>query len=206
MLVAPPQAQAAPSRRRALAACTLLLAALAPFGAAAEGNFGIDSLLALLGKHDALRATFHERKFVKQLDGPVDSSGELSFDAPATMVKRTIEPRPETVRLDGRTITLERGRQTRTLQVDDHPEIAIYIEAIRAALAGDKASLDHYYRMEVSGGPTRWKLDLAPKDPKLAEQVKTIELAGVEGVVRQVEVRLADGDYSVMSIEQTSTK
>lgn len=180
---------------------TLATAAVLPLAALSQGAFGVDALLKLLGHHDALRATFVERKFVKQLDGPVDSSGELSFDAPATMVKRTLTPLPETVRMDGQKITLERGRQQRTFSIDEHPEIAIYVEAIRAALAGDQTALQRYYEPSVEGNAASWKLALAPKDAKLAEQVTSIILSGKQGTVRQVEVRLGDGDYSVMSIE-----
>lgn len=179
----------------------LAISAVLPLAALSQGTFGIDALFKLLGHHDALRATFVERKFVKQLDGPVDSSGELSFDAPATMVKRTLKPRPETVRMDGQKITVERGSQQRTFSIDEHPEIAVYVEAIRAALAGDQTALQRYYEPSVEGGAASWKLTLAPRDPKLAQQVTSIILSGKHGTVRQVEVRLADGDYSVMSIE-----
>ena len=117
------------------------------------------------------------------------------------MVKRTLKPRPETVRMDGQKITVERGSQQRTFSIDEHPEIAVYVEAIRAALAGDQTALQRYYEPSVEGGAASWKLTLAPRDPKLAQQVTSIILSGKHGTVRQVEVRLADGDYSVMSIE-----
>ena len=166
--------------------------------------FDLGSLLAMIAKVGPSRATFNERKFLRQLDAPIDSSGELSFDPPATLELRTLQPRVESMRVDGQTLTLSRGRLQRTLQLAEHPEIAVYVEPIRAALAGDRMALERSYLTELSGAPTGWKLRLTPKASAGAgapAQVESLQLSGRNAQVRQVEVRLADGDYSVMNIE-----
>ncbi len=168
--------------------------------------FNLDALMAMIGKIGPSRATFNERKFLHQLDGPVDSSGELRFDPPATLVMRTLQPRVETLRVDGQTLTLERGRLQRTLQLAEHPEIAVYIEPIRAALAGDRAALEQGYATELQGDALSWKLRLTPKSTAAAPAaVESLLLSGRAGQVRQVDVRLTDGDYSVMNIEPVGT-
>ena len=58
------------------------------------------------------------------LDQPVESSGELLFIAPDRLEKRTLKPKPETMVLDGDTLTLERGQRKRVLHLKDHPEVA----------------------------------------------------------------------------------
>ena len=170
---------------------------------AVAAGFDLATLLALLAQNGNAQATFDERKFIRQLDTPVDSSGELAFSAPATLVMRTLKPRQESMRLDGQTITLERGRQQRTLQLAEHPEIAIYVEPMRAALAGDRVALERYYDPALSGDAAQWTLRLTPRADAqaAAATVAAIVLSGRQGQVRQVEVRLADGDYSVMNIE-----
>ena len=171
--------------------------------------FGLDVLLAMIGKPQASRATFNERKFLRQLDAPVDSSGELLFQPPATLEMRTLQPRAETMRVDGQTLTLERGRLQRTLQLAEHPEIAVYVEPIRAALAGDRAALERGYATELHGDAAGWKLRLQPKPAAAGAApiaVESLLLSGRQDEVRQVEVRLTDGDYSVMNIEPASTR
>lgn len=170
--------------------------------ALAAAAFDLDALFALLGRPQSLRATFHERKFVRQLDAPVDSSGELAFDAPATLELRRLQPRAETMRLEGSTLMLQRGRQQRSFQLDEHPEIATYVEAIRAVLAGDRSALERRYDTALSGEPRAWTLRLTPKPvPGRDEPVASIMLQGMRSAVRTVEVRLVDGDYSVLNIE-----
>ena len=172
-------------------------------------TFELDALLALIGKPQASRATFDERKFLRQLEAPVDSSGELLFQPPATLVMQTLQPRTETMRVDGQTLTLERGRLQRTLRLAEHPEIAVYVEPIRAALAGDRLALERGYSTDLRGTAADWKLRLTPKPgaPGAAPlAVESLLLSGRQGEVRQVEVRLADGDYSVMNIEPVAAR
>ncbi len=197
------------AHREARRRLTALLAAAvfglpAPWLAAQTAPaFDLSSLLSMIARIGPSNATFHERKFLRELDAPVDSSGELHFDPPATLELRTLQPRIETMRVDGQTLTLSRGRLQRTLQLAEHPEIAIYVEPIRAALAGDRTALERGFLTELSGEPANWKLRLTPKTSAAAApaQVESLQLSGRDAQVRQVEVRLADGDYSVMNIE-----
>lgn len=196
------------TQRRAKAVLLGLACALALHapGASAQptGAFDLTALLLKIGKIAPSRVMFHERKFLRQLEGPVDSSGELLFEPPATLTMRTLVPKVETMRVDGQTLTLERGRLQRTLQLADHPEISVYVEPIRAVLAGDRAPLERGYWTELRGDAAQWKLQLTPKADAAGGApiaVESLHLSGREGEVRQVEVHLTDGDYSVMNIE-----
>lgn len=180
-----------------------LVAALAWSGLAqAQAAFNLDALFALMGGQTRVTTTFTEKKFIKGLDAPVESSGELGFEAPSRMVKRTLRPKPETLTLDGREATVERGRQVRTVSLDDYPEIAVHVEGIRACLAGDRAALERIYRVELSGSAAQWRLTLAPLNEKAVAQVKAIHLSGEQADIRTVQVLLTDGDSSLMSIER----
>lgn len=180
-----------------------LLTALAWCGLAqAQPAFDLDSLLARMSVQTRVATTFTEKKFIKGLDAPIESSGELGFEAPSRMIKRTLLPRPETLKLDDRTVTMERGRQVRTLSLDDYPELAVHIEGIRACMAGDRAALEQFYRVELSGSPTQWKMTLIPLNEKAAEQVQVIHLAGEQADIRKVQVLLTDGDSSIMTISR----
>lgn len=182
--------------RRAL--LTLLLAGAGL--AQAQSTFGVEQLFALMAGQKRLTTTFTEQKFIKGLDAPVESSGELLFEAPSRMIKRTLQPRPETLMLDGGQATVERGRQQRTVALEDHPEIAVHVEGLRACLAGDLDALVRVYRVSLSGTAAQWKMTLVPRDAQAAAQVLAITLAGEQADIRSVQVVLSDGDSSVTRI------
>jgi outer membrane lipoprotein-sorting protein len=170
--------------------------------AAAAAPLSIGQLMAGLAQHPQGAATFTEKKFISILDQPVESSGELLFIAPARLEKRTLKPRPETMVLDGDTLTFERGRRKHVLQLKDYPEVVGMIESIRATLAGDRKALERVYHLALDGGQERWGLVLTPLDPKVGAVIARIRMEGVKDVVRSVEIIQADGDRSLMTIEQ----
>lgn len=176
-----------------------LVAALAWCGQA-HADFNLDSLFSLMSGQTRVTTTFTEKKFIKGLNAPVESSGELRFEAPSRMVKRTLLPKPETLTLDDRLATVERGRQVRTVSLDDYPEIAVHVEGIRACLAGDRAGLERVYRVELTGSAAQWTMTLVPLNEKAATQVKAIHLGGEQADIRTVQVLLTDGDSSLMNI------
>jgi outer membrane lipoprotein-sorting protein len=165
----------------------------------------IAQLMAGLAKHPQGAATFTEKKFISILEQPIESSGELLFIAPARLEKRTLKPKPETMVLDGDTLTLERGPRKHVLQLKDYPEVAAMIESIRATLAGDRTALERAYHLALDGSAERWTLVLTPLDPKVGAVIARIRMEGVKDVVRSVEILQADGDRSLMAIEKRAT-
>ncbi|OYZ00861.1 MAG: hypothetical protein B7Y42_04070, partial [Polaromonas sp. 28-63-22] len=55
-------------------------------------DLDMSRLMGLLASGKHIRAEFVERKFLKILDAPVESSGELVFRAPSRLEKRTKLP------------------------------------------------------------------------------------------------------------------
>lgn len=184
--------------------CRGLVAALA-FSASSAWAFDLPELMGLLAKQKSGEARFTEQRFVRGLEGPLDASGTLSFQAPDKMTRRTLTPRPETMVVDGNTLTLSRGGRTRTMTLDSMPELLGMVEAMRGTLNGNTQSLARYFRTSVSGTPDKWTLDLVPIDDKLAAQVRTLRLNGRAGEVLGIEMEFIGGDRSVMSITPTRT-
>jgi outer membrane lipoprotein-sorting protein len=182
--------------------CRGLVAALA-FSASSAWAFDLPELMGLLAKQKSGEARFTEQRFVRGIEGPLDASGTLSFQAPDKMTRRTLTPRPETMVVDGNTLTLSRGGRTRTMTLDSMPELLGMVEAMRGTLNGNTQSLARYFRTSVSGTPDKWTLDLVPIDEKLAAQVRTLRLSGRAGEVLGIEMEFIGGDRSVMSITPT---
>jgi outer membrane lipoprotein-sorting protein len=163
----------------------------------------LPELMGMLAKQKSGEARFTEQRFVRGLEGPLDASGTLSFQAPDRLTRRTLTPRPETMAVDGNTLTLSRGGRTRTLTLDSMPELLGMVEAMRGTLNGNTESLARYFRTSVSGTPDKWTLDLVPIDERLAAQVRSLRLSGRAGEVLRIEMEFIGGDRSVMSITPT---
>lgn len=180
--------------------CRAVVLALAFCAMPAWAAFDLPELMSLLAKQKSGEARFTEQRFVHGLEGPLDASGTLSFDAPDKLVRRTLSPRIETMAVEGNTLTLSRGGRNRTLALDSMPELLGLVEAMRGTLTGDGATLQRYFKSTVTGAPTKWILDLTPMDSRLAAQVRSIRISGRASDVLGLEMEFVGGDRSVMNI------
>ena len=199
-----------PERRRFLAATIAALGlagalALAPRAVLAEA-FDLDALTTLLGRVKSGEATFVETRRIEMLDRTLQSSGRLSFKAPDGFVRETLKPRHEKLAVDGNTVTMSLGERSRTMQLDASPEAAVIVEAVRGTLTGNRATLERLFETTVSGDARAWTLKLVPRDLRLRGQVSAVQVSGREAMAREVQVQLADGDRSVMTIEPVATR
>jgi len=141
-----------------------------------------------------------EKKFIALLDRPVESSGELLYQAPDRLEKRTLKPRPESLVLAGGRVSAQRGRHHYELDLKQYPQVVPFIESIRATLAGDQAGLERLFKVEFTGSFEQWRLLLVPLDARLAGSVKEIHIDGEKDLIRAVEILEPDGDRSVLTI------
>ncbi len=146
------------------------------------------------------RVEFVEQKFLAVLDHPIESSGELRYDAPDHLEKRTLLPRPENLVLAEGVMTVERRGRRQAMDLHRYPQILPFIESIRATLAGDRGELEKVFHVEFSGSVRRWSLILVPLDPQLARSVKQVEIDGSADQLLRVEIRQRDGDRSLMTL------
>lgn len=163
------------------------------------------ALMQALAAHPAARATFVERKYLAVLDQPVESRGELSFTAPDRLEKRTLAPRAEALVLEGDTLTVEQAGRRRRLSLSANPEAATFVESMRGTLAGDLATLQKYYALDLGGRRERWELQLVPQQAGMAKIVRRIRIEGSGPTVRRVVFEQADGDRSEMQITPVAT-
>ena len=175
----------------------------APPAGAAE--WGVAQLMQSLAQRGAERARFVEKKYIAILDQPLESSGELRYVPPNRMEKRTLKPKPESLVLDGDRIEIARSDKKYALRLQDYPDIAVFVESLRGTLAGDRAALERTFRLELHGNQERWTLVMLPADARLAAMVLRIDVTGSGDRVRGIEIRQADGDRSVMTVERIAS-
>lgn len=183
----------------ALAPGALLAAADTP-----DAAWGIEQLMQRFAQVQSAKATFVERKHLRILSAPLESSGRLVYTAPEKLEKHTLAPKPESLVLDGDTLTFEdrtRNRR-RTLRLQEYPVIWALVESVRSTLAGDLQSLNRFYRVGLEGSETDWRLTLDPREPTIQRMVERIRIAGSRASIRSIETTEAEGDRSVMTITQ----
>lgn len=185
------------------AARCVLAAALAGGFCSAASAWDIDGLMTLLAGQREGRATFVETTYIKMLDRPLESSGELMFAAPDRLEKRTLEPRLEVLALSGDQLSMERKGRKRVARMSDYPEIAVFVESIRGTLMGDRAALERAYTLALHGDEQQWQLELTPQGAG-RKVVERIVIGGSGAHVASVEIAQADGDRSVMRIADTT--
>jgi hypothetical protein len=160
----------------------------------------LDAVMGLLAKRQHGRVEFVEQQFLAVLDHPLESSGELLYDAPDRLEKRTLLPRPETLVLAGGVLTIERGGHRHVLDMRRYPQIQPFVESIRGTLAGDRSALERVFRVEFDGSVDRWTLILVPLDRQLAKSVARVKIDGARDQLLKIEIRQADGDRSLMTL------
>jgi len=182
----------------------MLLLASALAGAA---DLSVPELMQMLGQKKSGTASFVEKKYIAMLKQPLESSGELAFTAPDRLEKHTLKPKPESMILQGNTLQLERsdGRKL-NVTLSDRPELAAFVESIRATLSGDRSALEHFYTLALNGSADQWQMELIPSQPRMLKVISRIRIAGQRAQVRTIEFQQADGDRSEMTITPTSAK
>jgi outer membrane lipoprotein-sorting protein len=187
--------------------CVLPVIAVACGAAQAEMpavTWDLERLMQGMRRVKTARATFVERKYLGIVNGPLESTGTLRYDAPDRLEKHTVLPAPESLVLAGDelTITNEAKHQRRTLALQAYPTVWAFVESIRSTLAGDLPTLRRFYRIELEGGADRWRLVLKPSDASMQAAVSEIRIVGSGNRISTVEVIVPEGDRSVMTITE----
>ena len=130
-----------------VATAAILLASLLAAPQARAAGDALDELLNRFRQRQHEHVTFTERYSAAALDRPLESSGELFYDAPDRLEKRTLQPRPQRLVVESGTLIIERRLKQYRVALADYPRAAPYIDSIRATLAGDRPGLERVFRV-----------------------------------------------------------
>jgi hypothetical protein len=185
---------------KSIVKCTLLFAALALPVYAADPVWGLQELMIDLGRVKQAKGTFVEKKYLKLLNAPLESSGQLNYTAPYRLEKLTLSPKPESMIVDQDTLTIEMRGRKRSLQIQDYPVLWAFVESIRGTLKGDLSALQQFYKVTLDGSRLTWQLHLQPTEKKMAALIQSIVIGGSKDRVNTIDIAEADGDRSVMTV------
>lgn len=188
-----------------LASVTLAITALMTIGAAGAvaetaPRPELESLMTQLAQRREGHVAYEEEHYIGSLTRPLHSSGELLYVAPGHLEKRSLQPKSETLVVDGGTITEHRGSHTHVLALEDYPQVVPLIEGIRATLAGDLPALERLFTITFSGSSAQWRLTLVPVAPRVAQTVQEIDIGGAGTRLQTIEIRQSDGDRSLLTL------
>jgi len=170
--------------------------------AAVDG--GLDAVMQSMAARPHGHAVFTESQYLALLKTRLESSGDLYFRFPDHLEKVTRRPAPESLVIDSGTLTVTRGKMHHTVALAAYPQLAVFIDSIRATLAGDRAALERSFTLQFAADGPHWTLSLTPRDAKLAALVRQIRIDGSGDAISTVETLRADGDRSVMVITPVS--
>lgn len=191
---------------RSLLAAILLLAAAPTWAETAVPEtpsapaWGMQQLMQSMAGIKSSTKKFTERKYMSLLTKPLESSGTLAYRAPARLEKHTLVPKNERMVLDHGIIAIESPAGRRMLTVDQYPAVGVFVEGVRATLAGDLKSLERYYQPKLEGDAAHWRLQLLPLDAAAREVVREIDIEGRDNQIGSIEIVEASGDRSVMTV------
>lgn len=183
----------------------LLAVMLAGQAHGAEPAWGLTELMIDLGRVKQAKGTFVEKKYLKLLNAPLETSGRLIYTAPHRLEKLTLAPKPESMVVDQDTLTLEMRGRKRSLQIQDYPVLWAFVESIRGTLKGDLSALQQFYKVKLDGARETWQLQLQPTEKKMVSLIQSIVIGGSKNQINSIEIVEADGDRSVMTVNADST-
>jgi hypothetical protein len=167
---------------------------------AAWADITPDAILSQLATVKASQAHFTETRHLAMLTAPLTLTGTLAYAAPGHVEKKTLSPKPETLTVDGDTLTLANADGTRTLGLSEMPQIGALVSAIRATLSGDKTALEKHYTLTAEGDAGHWVLLLQPTEPAVQHLIQYVRLTGSHATLGDVDTLQTDGDESDMRI------
>lgn len=172
--------------------------------APAADSHELDQVMAMLAMRQHGRVEFIEQHFLSVLSRPIESSGELRYDAPDRLEKRTLKPHAETLVLQGEELTVDRAGHHRVMDMHAYPQMLPFVESIRATLAGDLKTLEQLFRLDFTGNVSRWTLTLVPLESKVKQSVSQVRIEGAQDQLLKVEIRQPDGDRSLMTLRPST--
>jgi len=192
------------SPRRAAGLVTALLLATSGAHPAWAGSV-VDGILARMTALPAREARFVEHKLLSSLTEPLVSRGRLVFRPPGHLEKDTESPFRERLVIDGDTLTIAQAEAPpRTVPLDAQPALRALADTLRAALAGDLATLRRLYAVEEQGTAATWRLLLVPDRPGLRRVLARVTIDGGGIDLQQIDIQQTNGDEQRITMQAAS--
>ena len=171
-------------------------------GAAFAEALSVEHLQRLLQEAPHADVRFTETRESRWLGAPIESSGTMRSNA-MMLEKRVERPRPETWRIlsDRMQVTAPGSDGVKEVMLDRAPVAAALATTLRRVMAGHLEALNKDFQLELSGDEREWTLQLTPRDPDVARQLKEIGLQGAGGRLAVIVIQESQGDRTTTRLQ-----
>jgi outer membrane lipoprotein-sorting protein len=179
----------------------LLLMLFACMNLHAQGADLLHNVLNELSQHAAVRASFTQQRQNPALAQPQTSSGQLLFVSSHGMLWQVQQPYQETLALT--------GSQTARIDADGHTQpvrnergVSQISQMLQSMLAGQLDAVMKQFNVSVDGTPAQWTLHFTPKQARVAQVLRGIQLDG--GTFLQgIRIDMQDGTQTHIRMTDT---
>jgi Outer membrane lipoprotein carrier protein LolA-like len=169
------------------------------------GAAPVSKIQSMLAKPKVLCGRFDQKKQLVGLKNVVRSSGRFCVVADKGVLWRTLQPFPNTLRLNRDEIVQLRGDQVALrLDAKHEPTVGLINTVLFALLAGDLGELEKLFEIHGSIQNNAWSVTLKAREPSLAKAVGSIALEG-GAYVRRITIHEASGDHTSIDFAALET-
>jgi hypothetical protein len=148
---------------------------------------------------------FEEVKEMAILDQAITQTGTLHFKAPDKLSKQIPFPVASSFEIQGDQLTImTAGKPDQQMDLEAYPPLRIFVESLRAVLAGDLDALQRHFATQLQGDRQGWRLSLHPRDRVLARQVERIDIEGHATDINRYGILETNGDRTLTTLTPLS--
>ena len=160
----------------------------------------LSDVLGARAKISESNAAYTEERHIHYVTAPVMAAGDLHYRAPDHLEMHVATPKPESfIYQDGVMTVANAGRD---ISVESEAMLSALFAALVGTLSGDEARLRDKFDVFFTDDACNWRMTLVPKQERVRAKVDGIEIAGRNGGIGEILLKLANGDRSVLTIRE----
>lgn len=165
----------------------------------------VGELLDGFAKMPGLYAEFRQEVRFGMLAAPLVDEGTIHF-ADGRLARRTVTPSPSVVVIDDAGIEYGDANGSERIDLDGKPAVRQFVDAFTKIFSGDRAGLEHLYRIEFIAGDDRaWQMTLIPQVSPMDKVIDRVEVSGRDLTLRKLRVIEHNGDETITTFTKVDT-
>jgi hypothetical protein len=162
----------------------------------------LPQVLAARAKVQEGFATFTQERRIHYVRDSLSSAGRLRYVAPDHLEMIVEKPQQESFIYEEGVLSFDTadGKSAGQVSVDSDLLLSAMFSGLVGTLSGNEDELRRVFFVEFAADGCRWRMKLTPKSKRVAEKVQAIDLRGRDQHLDEVEILQANGDRSVMMI------
>lgn len=141
------------------------------------------------------RVAFRELRYNALLQEPMELAGYLEYPRPGQLRKVVTSPFEESLLVDGDRVVISRDGRTRRLSLKNRRPVLVMLQSIESLLAGNSASLEQYFAIDLSGTLESWRLKLTPTSDRLARHLQSLTVCGGASTINDIRFEMQNGEW-----------